>query len=43
MGCYLIFTGGVKIHEAFTVLSSSCRGAVGWDSGEDPHLPRAEI
>lgn len=43
IGCYLIFTGGLKVQEAFTVLNSSCRGAVGWDPGADPHLPRGEI
>lgn len=43
MRCYLIFSGGVQINEAFTVLSSSCRGVAGWDSGEDPHVPGAEI
>lgn len=40
---HLTFPGGVQISEVLTVLSSSCRGIVGRDSGEDPHLPRAEV
>lgn len=43
MRCYVVFSGGVQSNAALTVLSSTCWGVVGWDSGEDPQLPRAEI